>query len=169
MLRTASAALLALALVPAAHAAVDCSATPGATPLSLPATAIAPVADEFSIRNSQLGMPAGVLSTSYDPSQSLDQVLQRLRIDGCQNIAKAIPSAPAVKPNDPAAYKPATEFDNTPWRFDMSQGGKRMTAEEFDAWMKARGVRVVKARPAPTAEAAPAPEAPAATKPVDKK
>ena len=33
-----------------------------------------------------------------------------------------------------------------------------MTAEEFDAWMKARGVRVVKARPAP-AEAAAAPAA----------
>lgn len=40
----------------------------------------------------------------------------------------------------------------TPWRFDMTQGGKRMTAEEFDAWMKARGVRVVR----PRGEAAPA-------------
>ena len=73
-----------------------------------------------------------------------------------------------MKPNDPAAYKPQTEFDNTPWRFDMSQNGKRMTAEEFDAWMKARGVRVVKARPAPAATPAAA-EAPAETKPVDKK
>jgi hypothetical protein len=25
----------------------------------------------------------------------------------------------------------------------MTQNGKRMTADEFDAWMKARGVRVV--------------------------
>ena len=139
MLRSASAAVLALALVPAAHAAVDCSVNTSASPLPLPATTIAPVADELYIRGNQLGMPAGVLSSNYDPSQSLDQVLQRLRIDGCQNIAKAIPSAPAVKPNDPAAYKPQTEFDNTPWRFDMSQNGKRMTAEEFDAWMKARG------------------------------
>ncbi len=51
----------------------------------------------------------------------------------------------------------------------MSQNGKRMTAEEFDAWMKARGVRVVKARPA--AGAAPAaPAAPAAdAKPVENK
>ena len=40
----------------------------------------------------------------------------------------------------------------------MSQNGKRMTAEEFDAWMKARGVRVAKGAPAPvkTAES-PAP------------
>ena len=114
MLRSASAAFPALALVPAAHAAVDCSVNTSASPLPLPATTIAPVADELYIRGNQLGMPAGVLSSNYDPSQSLDQVLQRLRIDGCQNIAKAIPSAPAVKPNDPAAYKPQTEFDNTP-------------------------------------------------------
>ena len=53
-------------------------------------------------------------------------------------------------------------------RFDMRQNGRKMTAEEFDAWMKARGVRVVKARPAPAATPAPA-EAPAETKPVDKK
>ncbi|MDV3469448.1 hypothetical protein RZA67_12035 [Stenotrophomonas sp. C3(2023)] len=166
MLRIASAAVMALALVPAAHAAVDCSVRPSAAPLPLPATAIAPVADELAIRNVQLGMPAGVLSGNSDASQSLDSVLQRLRIEGCQNVASAIPAPSAVPANDAGAYKPATQYDNTPWRFDMSQGGKRMTAEEFDAWMKARGVRVVKARPA-----APAPvtEAAAETPPVDKK
>lgn len=169
MLRTASAAVLALALVPVAHAAVDCSVGAAAAPLPLPATAIAPVAGELFTRSSQLGMPAGVLTSNYEQSQSLDSVLQRLRIEGCQNVASVIPGAPAVKPNDPAAYKPQTEFDNTPWRFDMSQNGKRMTAEEFDAWMKARGVRVVKARPAPAAAIAPAVEASAETTPVDKK
>jgi hypothetical protein len=168
MLRIALATVLGLALVPAAHAAVDCSVNTSASPLPLPATAIAPVADELYFRNVQLGMPAGVLTSNFDQHQSLDRVLQRLRIDGCQNIAKAMPGAPAIKPNDPAAYKPQTEFDNTPWRFDMSQNGKRMTAEEFDAWMKARGVRVVKARPAPAAVPAAA-EAPADTKPGEKK
>jgi hypothetical protein len=49
----------------------------------------------------------------------------------------------------PAAYKPKTRYDNTPWRFDMNQNGKRMTADEFDAWMKAKGVRVAKGAPAP--------------------
>jgi rare lipoprotein A len=29
-----------------------------------------------------------------------------------------------------------------PWRFDMRQDGKAMTADEFDAWMKQRRVRV---------------------------
>jgi hypothetical protein len=55
---------------------------------------------------------------------------------------------------DPATYKPKTKFDNTPWRFDMNQNGKRMTAEEFDAWMKARGVRVATGKPATPAATA---------------
>ncbi|WP_296279060.1 hypothetical protein [Pseudoxanthomonas sp.] len=33
-------------------------------------------------------------------------------------------------------------------RFDMQQNGRSMTAEEFDAWMKARGIRVAKGAPA---------------------
>jgi uncharacterized NAD-dependent epimerase/dehydratase family protein len=36
----------------------------------------------------------------------------------------------------------------------MSQNGKRMTAEEFDAWMKARGVRVAKGAAGATGAAA---------------
>lgn len=32
-------------------------------------------------------------------------------------------------------------------RFDMQQNGRSMTAEEFDAWMKARGIRVAKGAP----------------------
>ena len=37
-------------------------------------------------------------------------------------MQEAMPGAPAVKPNDPAAYKPQTEFDNTPWRFNADSG-----------------------------------------------
>jgi hypothetical protein len=33
-------------------------------------------------------------------------------------------------------------------RFNMSQDGKKMTAEDFDAWMKAQGIRIVPAKPA---------------------
>ncbi|MCW4453606.1 hypothetical protein OK348_02195 [Flavobacterium sp. MXW15] len=156
MLRIALAGAFGLALIPVAHAAVDCSAA-SIKPVALPATVIAPVAAELHTRQGQLGMPAGVLTSNFSQEQSLDQVLMRLRVDGCQNIASAVPAGPAINSNDPAAYKPRTEFDNTPWRFDMSQGGKRMTAEEFDAWMKARGVRVVKARPAAVEAAAEAP------------
>ncbi len=40
------------------------------------------------------------------------------------------------------------------YRFLMSDGDRKMTADEFDAWMKARGVRVVKAAATPAAEGA---------------
>lgn len=56
--------------------------------------------------------------------------------------------APAVNTE---AYTPETPYDNSPWRFDMSQGGKRMTADAFAAWMKARGVRIAKGAPQPKA------------------
>jgi hypothetical protein len=39
--------------------------------------------------------------------------------------------------NDPMAY-----------RFDMTQDGKQMTADEFDAWMKRHGMRIAKGGPA---------------------
>lgn len=42
----------------------------------------------------------------------------------------------------PGAYVPLIKDDNTPWRFDMRQNGRQMTAAEFDAWMKAKGIHV---------------------------
>lgn len=57
---------------------------------------------------------------------------------------------------DAATYKPKTEHDNTPYRFNMEQNGKRMSADEFDAWMKARGVRVATGKPVVEAASAPA-------------
>ena len=42
---------------------------------------------------------------------------------------------------------PKTAHDNSPYRFDMNQNGKRMTAEEFDAWMQAKGIRVATGQP----------------------
>lgn len=162
MLRTVMAGVIGLALIPAAHAAVDCTAT-SIKPVTLPETVVAPVASELHTRPAQLGAPAGVLSSTDSQEQSVDQVLMRAQVEDCRTLAAATPAQPTISANEPAAYKPQTEFDNTPWRFDMSQNGKRMTAEEFDAWMKSRGVRVVKARPA-----APVAEAPAET-PVETK
>ena len=72
-------------------------------------------------------------------------------------------SAPAstAAPASSTAYVPKTQHDNSPWRFDMSQNGRRMTADEFSAWMKAKGIRVATGKPgaqaaAPAAEVAPA-------------
>ncbi|MBZ0088428.1 MAG: hypothetical protein K8F33_10085 [Thermomonas sp.] len=120
-----------------------------------------PLAAELTPTVTQLGGASGVLAQSFDEALSVDSVLTRIRLDGCRAVASITPAAaPAANPVDPAAYKPETAYDNRPWRFNMTQGGKRMTADEFDAWMKARGVRVVGRRDAssPAPEAAPAPE-----------
>ncbi|WP_313927233.1 hypothetical protein [Pseudoxanthomonas sp.] len=164
MRRHVLASLLGIAAIPAAHAAPDCSGSLVQPPLKTPATVIAPVAPEFTAAATQLGAPSGVLAShAFDESQSVERVLMRLRIEGCRNVAKALPTAPAAATASasPAAYQPKTAHDNTPWRFDMSQNGKRMTADEFDAWMKSRGVRVVKAPGAPAAAPAPEPVEPA--------
>jgi hypothetical protein len=62
-------------------------------------------------------------------------------------------AAPAPALVNGSTYVPKTKDDNTPWRFDMNQNGKRMTAEQFDAWMKAKGIHVASGKP--TAVAAP--------------
>lgn len=153
--------LLTVSAVPVAFAAPDCTAPLVPQPLTTGQTLLSSVAPELRTNKVQLGAPSGVLAHAYDESQSVERVLLRLRLQACGDMAVSTPAAGAVDPNDPAAYKPKTEFDNTPWRFDMSQNGKRMTAEEFDAWMKSRGVRVARG-PAP----APAAAVPAAL-PVD--
>jgi len=68
-------------------------------------------------------------------------------------IAGDKPAASSEAPAaEAAAYKPKTKHDNTPWRFNMEQDGERMTADQFDAWMKSKGVRVATGKPA-TADA----------------
>ncbi len=126
------------------------------------ATTLAPIAPELTAPRHQLGAPTGVLSQALDEALSVDQVLLRMRIESCQ-IAKAMPVSSPGMPSStgPAAYKPLTEFDNTPWRFDMNQNGKRMTADEFSAWMKAKGVRVAKGAQPAAVPVEPAPAEPA--------
>jgi len=108
-----------LAAAPFAHALQPQSCN-GISPQPLPqrATILPPVAAELFANTTQLGAPSGVLAQSYDQARSVDQVLLRLKVDGCRELALA---TPAVKADDPAAYKPKTQFDNSPWRFDMNQ------------------------------------------------
>lgn len=164
VLATAGLIVLAIAPVSASAAVQDCSGSLVQPSLPLPATVAAPVAAELGSRTSQLGMPSGVLVSAPDVSQSLDHVLLRLRISNCRDVAKALPAAAAVvaKANDPEAYKPRSEHDNKPYRFDMTQNGKRMTADDFDAWLKANGYsagrRVDTSQPAAAQPAASTPQ-----------
>lgn len=157
MKRAAMLLMAGLAAPGMAHAAIDCANLPAANASVQRVTVLAPLAQELVAPSYLLGGNSGVLSYAYDESQTVDEVLLRQRIEGCRNVAIAVPAPSVANPDDPGAYKPKTEFDNTPWRFDMNQNGKRMTADEFDAWMKSRGVRVARGSgPAPVAAAAPA-------------
>ncbi|HET6435308.1 MAG TPA: hypothetical protein VFG18_06335 [Xanthomonadaceae bacterium] len=142
---------LMLLLSPAFAWAATCP--PAGAVASPTAAGTAPLSPELAFEPQPLGAPAGVLSQAYEASLSVDQVLLRQEIARCSNLAKATP-APGVDATDPAAYKPRTQYDNTPWRFNMSQDGKKMTADEFSAWMEARGVRVARGAQPATAPAA---------------
>jgi hypothetical protein len=143
-------------------AAVDCSVARTSPIATSSALQLAPIADELSATGVSSG-GAG-FATLVDDRITVEEVMARLHRQTC-SVIPATASLP--KPGDPGAYQPKTANDNTPWRFDMTQNGKRMTADEFDAWMKARGVRVVKG-PAKAAAVAPAP-APAPAPPPKKK
>lgn len=122
-----------------------------------------PVADELSAPSAQLGAGVG-FARLYDDAVSVDLVLSRIRHQDCVARLPQQPSAGALA-NSGAAYQPGQQADGQAWRFNMTQNGKRMTADEFDAWMKSRGVRVVPARAeAPAAAPAPAPAEPAPAK-----
>ncbi|MFP7722666.1 hypothetical protein [Lysobacter sp. A3-1-A15] len=167
-------ALVSLTGAAMAHAQGVESCASLAAPRALPVqpTVVAPLAPGLATPSHQLGAPTGVLANAFDESRSVDQVLFRLQLEQCRSVASLMPpvspaaplpaAVPGVAPGtvqpvaptstDPAAYQPKTEFDNTPWRFDMNQNGKRMTADEFSAWMKSKGVRVARGAPkaAPT-------------------
>jgi rare lipoprotein A len=66
---------------------------------------------------------------------AMDKLVDRLP----EALADAGPVAPA--PAGPA------DADATRYRFDMRQDGRVMQAEEFDAWMKSRRVRVATGKP----------------------
>lgn len=138
MYKSIAAALLFVAAPALSHAS-DCSRAAPAAAALVP-TVLTPVAPELVAPDYRLGAQGGVLSRGYGEAESLDQVLMRLRSQGCSGVAMAT-SAPgaAVAAVDPGAYVKKTEFDNTPYRFNMTQDGQRMTADDFDAWLQANG------------------------------
>lgn len=72
----------------------------------------------------------------------------------CLLITGLILAAPAhaAKAKKPvpkaAAAAPVSQPTDTSKRFNMTQDGKKMTADDFDAWMKKNGYRVATGAPA---------------------
>jgi hypothetical protein len=136
---------------------------PIAAELPAAASAVTPDFDQAMAAAKCGAMAAGAsaaasVSATAAPAPALPPGAAATATSTASAIVPAAPGAPATPAAattpgqagiDPSTYQPKTEFDNTPWRFNMEQNGKRMTADEFTAWMEARGVRVAKgaARP----------------------
>jgi len=96
-------------------------------------------------------LPTSILATprlSLVAPEMLRPVLPDPFCASAQEALARIRAPAAAMAAAAGAYVPLTKDDNSPWRFDMSQNGKRMTAAEFDAWMKAKGIRVATGKPA---------------------
>jgi len=124
-------ALCALLVTATAHAQGGCDTDSQPSPQVLE-----PLADGFVVPGQRLLGAAG-----FDRAHSVERVLHRRQLEACrQAIAAALtPVAAPVYRDD---YIKQTEFDNTPYRFNMTQDGKRMTADDFDAWLKSNGYSV---------------------------
>jgi len=136
--------MLAFPIAAAANVSTDCLSEPSPQALPIRDGLVAPPSPGFAAR------PASLIAAAHDETLALDRVLQRQRLEGCLAAMLAPPgnsSAGSVAVSSDG-YVPKTQYDNTPHRFDMEQGGKRMTAADFDAWMQARGYRVAKGKPA---------------------
>lgn len=83
----------------------------------------------------------GMLADTAKPAADTviaDTAMDRLVEQLPQALASAGPVAPAVQ------VKPVADSG---YRFDMQQDGKVMSADEFDAWMQSRRVRVATGKP----------------------
>ena len=105
---------------------------------------VPPAADEFH------GAPAHrarASATTVPVSTGIDSLIAALPI-GTAAASERVPatSVPSITPPS-AAANIAVPAAKTDYRFDMRQDGKAMTAAEFDAWMKARRVRVATGKP----------------------
>ncbi len=107
------------------------------------------------------------------PPSAIDTLVEALPI-ATVAAAERAPGAVAAPSDSPRPFVPST-VSGTPvtpapageWRFDMVQDGRAMSADEFDAWMKARRARVATGKAgipdtygaaAPSASPMPAPE-----------
>jgi hypothetical protein len=110
--------------------------------------------------------PGGAgFAATIDSRVTVEEAASRLHQQMCATASSAIASA---RPGTSGATPP-NAAGGTKLRFDMTQNGKRMTADEFDAWMKAQGVRVVKAQASAAPAPATAPAAPASSPPPKKR
>jgi hypothetical protein len=67
-----------------------------------------------------------------------------LALAGCASTPKRTAAASQAR-EEAVVVRSADPQD---YRFHMEQDGRKMSADEFDAWMKARGIRIATGAPA---------------------
>lgn len=109
-----------------------------------------------------LQLPPGVRIATGKPQPAPPSAMDTL-VDGVIASGAAGRTATAAATVTPAGELAARSGNDLDWRFDMRQDGKAMTADQFDAWMKARRARVATGKAGtPDAYGSAAPRAPAA-------
>ena len=96
-------------------------------------------------RDRPANAPVAVVSATPAPT-----TIRRVVVTKGSRVVRNIPVAPPAASTEPQPVPRAV-------RFNMSQDGKRMTADEFDAWMKAQGIRVAAGPSKPVTPAVPPP------------
>ena len=116
-------------------------------------------AKEAPALNTRQGADSVLMATAFDASNTKEQPL--IQMGGAHQL-EAAQRKSTSKAKAPAAPKPvaAAPTDNSK-RFLMTQNGKQMTADDFDAWMKKNGYRVATGAPAAGAPAKAKEEEPA--------
>lgn len=77
---------------------------------------------------------------------------ERAPVGNSGTLEAANKKKPMAKSAPKAAAAPTTTLAPDSKRFNMTQGGKRMTADDFDAWMKKNGYHVATGTPGKSAE-----------------
>ncbi|HEV8695930.1 MAG TPA: hypothetical protein VGQ93_17340 [Lysobacter sp.] len=111
-------------------------------------------AKEAPALNTRQGADGVLMTTALDASNTKEQPLIQVRGEHQLEAAKGKRSTKTPAAKKPAA--PAAQPTDTSKRFNMTQDGKRMTADDFDAWMKKNGYRVATGAPAAAKEEEPA-------------
>lgn len=104
-------------------------------------------AKDASALDAHRGADSLLMSTAFNATHAERPLIAA---SGMQEAAqkKSTKTKTAVK----AAPAPAAQPSDTSKRFNMTQNGKRMTADDFDAWMKKNGYRVATGAPGAKAE-----------------
>lgn len=110
-------------------------------------------ANEISSRNDRQVETDKVLTAAFESARTMGQpsLLSTQAGSELQYAAKKRRKAEAT----PARAEDKSSKSSKPGdRFYMTQNGKQMTADDFDAWMKKNGYRVAAGAPAPSQKVA---------------